>query len=58
MELIGEATNVRVSFPMASVREAHRTDIVERDLESLRLVGGAVELLMPAFGIETIRVRS
>jgi hypothetical protein len=58
MELSGVHTPVRLTFPtQVHVHEAHRADIVERNLERLRVTGREVAVDVPAYGIETVRVR-
>ncbi len=56
MELEGKDTTARLKLPAIQVTSARRTDIVERDREPLPVKDGIIEIPVPAYGIETIRV--
>ena len=57
MEIEGRVATVRLRLPGLDIDRAVRTNIVERHQEDLPVSAGAVLLDVPAWGIETVRLR-
>jgi len=57
LELLGEQTTVRLHLPGLRMASAHRASIVEQDIEPLDISGNDVSVVVPPFGIETLRFR-
>jgi alpha-mannosidase len=57
IEVAGQATAATLITEGLPLVAASRTDIVERDIEALPVAGGRIGVSLPAFGIETVRLR-
>ncbi len=56
MELTGEYATATITLAGLEIAEAHRTNMVEQNLEKLRVAGNQIQVFLPSFGMETVRV--
>ena len=57
IETEGEAVTATVTLPHLTIREAHRTNVVEENQEALDAGSHKIKVPVKAFGITTVRLR-